>query len=436
MTGKRRQRGSVERRGRSTRVIVGYTDPITGTYESLREKVPKGVRPSDAKKELVERVDALVKEREEEAARQKEGREEALSGEMALGAFMTDIWIPHLWSRVEKRNRARANMKDGAVLRGGLEESTAKRNERIARTHIILAAGETPLKDLDDVAIDAFMTEKQLTGRLDGTGGLGLLATKDIFTILSAALDYAVFKGLIPTNPARLVELVAEVDPSRPKVPLEVAVAFLKAAWGSLADAPVALALGLGLREGEMLPLQWTDEDREGHVMDVVRASKVGLEGRYIAQPKSEASRRRIAMPVFVEEALRRQEIRQAERRLAAPPGVWHDEGLILDRGDGAPWHHTGLWTAFDKVREQAGYPEVQFRDLRAAHGTLLLSQGVSMEVIRDRLGHSSSKTTEKHYAKVVDDRDREAADKTDTALGGVNLSVVQRNERKRRTGR
>lgn len=66
-----------------------------------------------------------------------------------------------------------------------------------------------------------------------------------------------------------------------------------------------------------------------------------------------------------------------------------------------------GLKTGFRRARAAAGLA-VNFHDLRHSCASLLINYGVPLEVIRDILGHTTVKTTER-YAHLVIDRQAEA---------------------------
>lgn len=63
-----------------------------------------------------------------------------------------------------------------------------------------------------------------------------------------------------------------------------------------------------------------------------------------------------------------------------------------------------GLKTGFRRAREKAGRPEINFHDLRHSCASILINLGVPLEVIRDILGHTTVKTTER-YAHLMIDR-------------------------------
>jgi integrase len=70
-----------------------------------------------------------------------------------------------------------------------------------------------------------------------------------------------------------------------------------------------------------------------------------------------------------------------------------------------------GLKTGFRRAREAADMPTVRFHDLRHSCASLLVNMGVPLEVIRDILGHTTVKTTER-YAHLDTAAQRGALDK------------------------
>lgn len=73
--------------------------------------------------------------------------------------------------------------------------------------------------------------------------------------------------------------------------------------------------------------------------------------------------------------------------------------------------NYEGLKSGFRRAREKAGMPEVHYHDLRHSCATILLGLGVPLDVVRDILGHSTIKTTER-YAHALVHRQRDALEK------------------------
>lgn len=70
-----------------------------------------------------------------------------------------------------------------------------------------------------------------------------------------------------------------------------------------------------------------------------------------------------------------------------------------------------GLKTGFRRAREAAGLAHWTYHDLRHACASILINTGTPLEVVRDILGHTSVKTTER-YAHLQVDHQRDALGK------------------------
>jgi len=73
--------------------------------------------------------------------------------------------------------------------------------------------------------------------------------------------------------------------------------------------------------------------------------------------------------------------------------------------------NYEGLKTGFRRAREAAKMPHVHFHDLRHSCATILLGLEVPLDVVRDILGHTTIKTTER-YAHALVHRQRGAMEK------------------------
>jgi integrase len=77
-----------------------------------------------------------------------------------------------------------------------------------------------------------------------------------------------------------------------------------------------------------------------------------------------------------------------------------------------------GVRTAWERAREDAGLPDVRFHDLRHSFASLLVSDGVSLQVIGGLLGHTQAQTTMR-YSHLADDALREATTRVGRLVGG-----------------
>ncbi|WP_442595899.1 site-specific integrase [Parapusillimonas sp. JC17] len=78
-----------------------------------------------------------------------------------------------------------------------------------------------------------------------------------------------------------------------------------------------------------------------------------------------------------------------------------------------------GLKAGFRRGREKVDMEHVNFHDLRHSCASLLINMGVSLEVVRDILGHTTIKTTER-YAHLDVERQEEALMQLSNAVGAA----------------
>ncbi|MBA2757374.1 MAG: site-specific integrase [Chloroflexi bacterium] len=180
-----------------------------------------------------------------------------------------------------------------------------------------------------------------------------------------------------------------------------------------------AVLLATGLRQGEALGLAWADVDFTAGTLTVRHALARGWDGKpTLGPPKSERSRRTIALPGAARIALERQRIRQGAARNAAGT-AWQDrDGLVFTDAVGRPLVGRYITPALRTALKRAALPAIRCHDLRHTAATLQLAGGVPLAVISRTLGHSTIAVTADIYAAVTPDLRREAADAMDRALG------------------
>ena len=145
-------------------------------------------------------------------------------------------------------------------------------------------------------------------------------------------------------------------------------------------------------------------------------------DGLYLKRPKSDRSRRAVALPAYTLAALQTHRIRQAKERLFLG-SAYNDHQLISPRPDGRPWPPDTFSTLFASVIRNSDLPHVRFHDLRHTHATQLLRQGIHPKVVSERLGHSKIGITLDTYSHVMPGMQESAAEQIHALLRSV-LSV------------
>lgn len=237
-----------------------------------------------------------------------------------------------------------------------------------------------------------------------------------IHKVLSRALAQALREDLVSRNVATLVDPPRVGAANVRAFSIEQARRFVAGVSGSRLEAAFLVALGAGLRRGELLALSWDDVRLEdGHL--AVRRSLMKVPGGWqLAEPKNAASRRVVKLPEFAVDALRRHRTRQLEERLAAP--VWEDSTLVFTTTVGTPIDGRNFLREFKEIAARAGMPATfTVHSLRHSAATLMLALGVQPKVVQEALGHSRIAVTMDLYSHVLPHLQEEAAAKMDRLL-------------------
>ena len=163
----------------------------------------------------------------------------------------------------------------------------------------------------------------------------------------------------------------------------EQARAFLASVEGDRLEALYRLAIASGLRQGEILGLRWQDVDLIDPTLSVRHTLQQGT--RTLADPKTERSRRTIALDDDTVESLRQHRRRQLEERLAAGDR-WQDKDFVFASRVGTAMDHRNLVRAFHAALTRAELPRQSFHQLRHASATLGIEAGESLYEVSRRL--------------------------------------------------
>ena len=178
------------------------------------------------------------------------------------------------------------------------------------------------------------------------------------------------------------------------------------------------MAVASRLRLGELLGLRWKDVDSAGGTLTVRQAlQRIGKQLQFV-EPKSERSRRRVSLPKFAVQALKRHQENQRTERLIAGTRWIGTPVWCITSTIGTPADERNVRRSFKSLLTSAGLPDMRLHDLRHTTATLLLAQGVHPRVVMETLGHSQVSLTLDTYSHVLPSLQAEAATRLDDAIG------------------
>ena len=239
--------------------------------------------------------------------------------------------------------------------------------------------------------------------------------------VLGGMFKQAYKNQMIQRNPVELASIprnTAKKKNFRVMTPEEQKT-FLKHAADSPCYHLYVVALGTGMRAGELRALEWSDIDFQNRTIHVHGTLKFHKGKGYVKDtPKTASSDREIPMLEEVYSHLRQQRKAQAELRLSLgdkwtpEPGL---ENLVFlseyaRRGFGTPISSSALNIDIKKIVKQINESGTSFESitphtLRHTFATRGLENGITPKVMQELLGHTSITMTLDIYSHVLPDK-------------------------------
>jgi integrase len=281
-----------------------------------------------------------------------------------------------------------AKMTTGAYLERwvsearNIKDTTRSGYADVVDFHLVPALGDIRLAALTPAHVERMLADLSVSPKY----------ARNIHATLRRALGQAVRTGLVPRNvAAREFVDAPRVPPRDPEALSHDEEARLRRVWTDdrlcgLFD----LAIGTGLRMGEVLGLAW--EDTKGAIH--VRKELVRRNGRYERDdPKTPWSVRDIPMTPTLAGILEAHRDRVEAEGWATP-----DDGPVFITPEGRNLNGSWVTHHFYALCARAGVQRRPFKILRATFSTRLQEAGVPETTIAALMGHTRTHTTKKHY--------------------------------------
>jgi integrase len=289
------------------------------------------------------------------------------------------------------------------VLRHQVAPSAASNYKSVADCHIIPTLGRKLVVKLTAADVDRLISQKM-------DSGLSVSSVRRIRSVLAQAIDQGIRWDSVSRNVARLSRAPkSQRTEGRTLTPAQ-ARTLLHALKGHRNELLYTLMLSTGLRRGEALGLQWKDFDQDLGTISIRRQLKREGGVLILADTKTSRSRRSVNLPGRLVMALESHRSVHQSRRSST-----EDDSLALNfiftSSVGTPLDPRNLNREFHVICVGAGIGHWHPHELRHSAASLMLAQGVKLQVVSEVLGHSSIRMTADVYGHILAP-DREAAAK------------------------
>jgi integrase len=277
--------------------------------------------------------------------------------------------------------------------------------EVAVRVHLIPGIGAHKLDKLEPEHLEKLYRKMTKAGAKPGR-------VHQVHRTIRAALNEAKRRKKITENPALLARAPKVEEEEVEPYSVAQVKSILEAAQQKRNSARWAIALALGLRQGEALGLQWTDIDLNDCTL-IVRRSRLRPKWQHgCAEPcghkfggycpqrvplrketagtKSKAGKRGIGLPDELVALLKLHKAEQERERLTAAQ-LWQERGYVFTTPTGGPLNPRTDYTEWKRLLERAEAPERRLHDARHTAATVLLLLQIPDRTVMAIMGWSNT---------------------------------------------
>lgn len=290
------------------------------------------------------------------------------------------------------------------IVAPAVRENTLAGYRVAVRVHLIPGVGAHRLDRLEPEHLERLYAKMLRAGSSPGTAN-------QVHRTIRTALGEAERRGRVTRNPAKLAKAPRPAEIEVEPYSVEEVRQLLAAAAQRRNSARWAIALSLGLRQGEALGLRWSDVDLDAGTLWVRRGrlrptyahgcggtcgKKAGYcPRRQLARPetddtKSRAGRRALGLPVELVELLRRHRDEQDKERVTAAQ-LWRESGYVFTTPLGEPVNPNTDYHHWKRLLADAGLRDGRLHDARHTAATVLLILGVPERAVMGLMGWSTT---------------------------------------------
>jgi integrase len=239
-----------------------------------------------------------------------------------------------------------------------------------------------------------------------------------------ACLQQAVDWDIITKNPMKKVRKPKRVKRDPKVVDSGAFDRLLAVVAGTALFAPIVVDNATGIRRGELCALEWTDLDWDRATISISKSLGQLQKGETYLKCTKSTRPRNFDLSAVVVDILLAHERNQEQERADYGSG-YIDRNLIFARPDGEYYSPKHLSERISAAMRRAGIPKgVSLHSLRHSHASQLLSDGVPITVVSERLGHANANITLGIYAHAMPNDSKVAAQRWNDSM----QDVIERN--------
>jgi integrase len=283
---------------------------------------------------------------------------------------------------------------------GNISNKTYSRYEELLRVHVLPKIGQLPIQRLRATNLQALYAGLTVADR----------TRLHIHRVIHRMLRHAAQWNVVHQNIAALLDAPSVASKEiEILTPAEIQ-RVLDALRGKSLYPIVAVALGTGMRRGELLALRWKDVDLDGAKLRVEQSLEQTKRGGLVFKaPKTRHGRRTITLPSSTVTELRAHLKATLERRMVLGQGKVPDDALVFATWDGSTRSPNAMSKEWRRAVHAAKL-KATFHSLRHTHASSLIAAGIDVLSISRRLGHGSPAITLGVYGHLFKPDDRAAA--------------------------
>lgn len=301
---------------------------------------------------------------------------------------------------------------------GDIKPATRVSYAQNIKNHIVPSLGKTKLNALSPVMVQKFYNNLL-------QDGLSAKTIKNVHGVLHQSIKQAQKIGYVRSNPTEACTLPRiekkEIQPlDAPEIKR-----LLQSLAGAEHETLIKTAIFTGIREGELLGLQWSCVDFERGIIHVNKQlTRPRTKGDIYRFASLKNDKPRIIRPApYVMDMLKDHRIKQMTERLRIG-AAWNDEGfpdLVFTNATGTHLCYNVIARHFKKALENAGICEHRFHDLRHTYAVTSLLVGDDAKTVQENMGHHTAAFTLDQYGHVTETMREASANRMQNFIASIS---------------